>query len=410
MQELEFDSQGKPPTVVQRVTRRWIEQHSQGMRVTAEERTVVRSRRNINATPWGRSDGSEPLRVPPTRVARNRQAAEEAEERARLEVDLLRQLMSADDPFTRANAKELLYLQYTLDALGQITPETFGDSPLQPLSVEQSSQLLPLYQQTPNEIPSIIEHLQDEDIDIVQDKETVSLPLPDNTLVPEIDEISSMEKDLNSQQKLVLDILVKTLRHRVPSVRDNVDQLAPQQAFVFAHGGPGTGKTFIARCIVEHLKSMGLESYCIAPTGNASGNLPKGRTIHNGLGISYKQPQDSCCPELLNDQLCKMQSRIQKEKIALLIIDEVSCVTAAMLSHIDQRLKQIMGCFDRPFGDLSVLVMGDMFQLPPVKGDPIYKEIIEHSLQQKELPRGKKRPLPDTDKPNFHGTLLFQRF
>ena len=199
MQELEFGSQGKPPTVVQRVTRRWIEQHSQGMRVTAEERTVVRSRRNINATPWGRSDGSEPLRVPPTRVARNRQAAEEAEERARLEVDLLRQLLSADDAFTRANAKELLYLQYTLDALGQITPETFGDFPLQPLSVEQSSQLLPLYQQTPNEIPSIIEHLQDEDIDIVQDKETDSLPLPDNTPVPEIDEISSMEKDLRAK-------------------------------------------------------------------------------------------------------------------------------------------------------------------------------------------------------------------
>ena len=67
MKDLEFGTNSQPPTIVQTVTRRWIEQQSQGMRVTAEERTVCRNRRNINATKWGVYDGSEPLKSKPTR-------------------------------------------------------------------------------------------------------------------------------------------------------------------------------------------------------------------------------------------------------------------------------------------------------------------------------------------------------
>lgn len=416
MQELEFGSDGKPPTVVQTVTRRWIEQHSQGMRVTAEERTVVRSRRNIKATPWGRYDGSEPLRVRQTGVVHDRQAAEAAEERARLEVDLLRQLLSADDAFTRANAKELLYLQYTLDALEKVTPETFSNSVLWPLTVEQASQLLHVYQQSPNGIPEIIKRLADEDIDLIEDEQVADVEddpqlIPnDGSILEEDSNMLELEKKLNAEQKLILDILTKTVRHRSPTASVNVDPLVSKQAFLFAHGAAGTGKTFMARAIVQKVKSLGLDTYCIAPTGSASGNLPEGRTIHNGLCIAVDQKTDFFCSPLLVDQLCKLQKRLKQSTAAVVIIDEISCVTAAMLAYIDQRLQQMMGCYDLPFGGLSVLIMGDFFQLPPVNGEPIYKDLIAHTLRQKEVPAGKSQSTPDPHKPNYAGTLLFQRF
>lgn len=414
MRELEFGTPELPPTTVQSVVKRWIEQQSQGMRVTAEERTTVRMRRNIDATPWGRYDGSEPLRVRTNNNQANddREAAESAEERARIEIDLLRQLLSADDAFTRSNAQESMYLQYTLDALENVTPATTAAHPT-PLTVENASQLMNLYQQNVNAIEDIIQRLADEDVDLEgnddeEEEENLDLPVPPNPI--QFEDLPN-QQDLNEEQMIVLNVLLKSIRNRAASANiDPVDQLAPEQALLFAHGGPGTGKTFLARCVVKELHALGLDTYCIASTGNASGNLPNGRTIHNGLAIPCEQTNDKYCPKLLDDKLCKLQKRIKQKTVALLIIDEVSCVTAAMLAHIDQRLQQIMSCYDKPFGGLSVLAMGDMFQLPPVKGQPIYKEIVEYALQHKETATKKKKPIPDANDPSFNGTLLFQRF
>ena len=411
MRNLEFGSEGNLPTTVQSIVKRWIEQQSQGMRVTAEERTTVRMRRNISATPWGRFDGSEPLRVRlnNNQATEEREAAESAEERARIEIDLLRQLLSADDAFTRSNAQELLYLRQTLDALENVTPSAPTAHP-SPLSVENASQLLNLYQQNDNAIDDIILRLADEDLDLETDLDEEENGVPVQPNSTQIDDLPN-QQDLNEEQNLVLDILLHTLRNRAPASRGAaINQLAAQQALLFAHGGPGTGKTYLARCVVKELHALGLDTYCIASTGNASGNLPRGRTIHNGLSISCKQPNDVYCPKLLDDQLCKLQKRIKQNSVALLIIDEVSCVTASMLAHIDQRLQQIMGVYDKPFGGLSVLAMGDMFQLPPVKGQPIYKEIVQYALRQKEDPRKKSVNLPNANDPNFKGTLLFQQF
>ena len=64
--------------------------------------------------------------------------------------------------------------------------------------------------------------------------------------------------------------------------------------------------------------------------------------------------------------------------LQLLIIDEISMVGARLLSRVDTRLRQIMG-INKIFGGVSVLLVGDLKQLPPVMD----KYVFENSSTSK---------------------------
>src|SRR5207253_2646041 len=52
--------------------------------------------------------------------------------------------------------------------------------------------------------------------------------------------------------------------------------------------------------------------------------------------------------------------------LELLVIDEISMVRADMLDQIDITLRQTRKKWHLPFGGVQVLLIGDMYQLPPV--------------------------------------------
>ena len=70
-----------------------------------------------------------------------------------------------------------------------------------------------------------------------------------------------------------------------------------------------------------------------------------------------------------NEQLSTMRSKLGN--LALLIIDEISMVGSNHLLTIHRRRAEIMN-FDEPFGGVSLLAVGDLYQLPPVGHFPIY--------------------------------------
>lgn len=97
-----------------------------------------------------------------------------------------------------------------------------------------------------------------------------------------------------------------------------------------------------------------------APTGKAAHNIG-GCTIHSAFCIPASQgfqfkPLDM-------QQLNTMRARYNDLKVV--IIDEISIVGRGMLNFINLRLQEIKGC-PRPFGDVSVLAVGDLYQLKPV--------------------------------------------
>lgn len=84
--------------------------------------------------------------------------------------------------------------------------------------------------------------------------------------------------------------------------------------------------------------------------------------MHSLLAIppnrSLKQYQ-----KLAYGQLNTLQT--QFSELQTFIIDEVSMVGANMRNFIDQRMQEIFDS-NRPFGNISLLFVGDLFQLRPV--------------------------------------------
>ncbi|KAF0022138.1 hypothetical protein F2P81_025609 [Scophthalmus maximus] len=107
-----------------------------------------------------------------------------------------------------------------------------------------------------------------------------------------------------------------------------------------------------------------------APTGIAAYNL-HAATIHNtfGIGIDVRLPYTPLGEERLSTLRAKYSD------LQLVIIDEISMVDHKLLAYVHGRLRQIKQVGDfSPFGNVSVIAVGDFFQLPPVKGKALYVE------------------------------------
>ena len=72
-------------------------------------------------------------------------------------------------------------------------------------------------------------------------------------------------------------------------------------------------------------------------------------------------------------KLHRLRKRFEGCKV--LIVDEVSMVGCCMLRDIHSRLCEIMQCQDKPFGGMSVVLMGDFVQLMPVGQTELFASV-----------------------------------
>lgn len=97
----------------------------------------------------------------------------------------------------------------------------------------------------------------------------------------------------------------------------------------------------------------------LAFTGKAAFGV-EGSTIHSG--VSLKVNQGFQFKPLSHAEW--NTKHIEYQHLRVLIIDEISMVGVALFNFIDKRLQEIMQN-SKPFGGLHVIVVGDLFQIPP---------------------------------------------
>lgn len=148
---------------------------------------------------------------------------------------------------------------------------------------------------------------------------------------------------------------------------------------IFLTGKAGTGKTTFLRELAERTHK---EFIICAPTGIAALNA-KGVTIHSQFLLPFgsfipdpeyrltaNQERGFYTREILfRTHTLNAARKKVLQSLELLIIDEVSMLRADVLDAIDVRLRTAKNNWNRSFGGVQVLFIGDMFQLPPVVKD-----------------------------------------
>ncbi len=129
---------------------------------------------------------------------------------------------------------------------------------------------------------------------------------------------------------------------------------------IFLTGKAGTGKTTFLHTLKKNSQKRMIVT---APTGVAAINAG-GVTLHSFFQLPFG-------PFVPGSENTRSQYRFSRKKIGiiksldLLVIDEMSMVRADLLDGVDSVLRRYRRS-NLPFGGVQLLMIGDMFQLPPV--------------------------------------------
>lgn len=167
---------------------------------------------------------------------------------------------------------------------------------------------------------------------------------------------------------------------------------------LFISGGAGTGKSFLLRYIRERHPII-----VTATTGIAAVNI-EGTTIHSKTFIGLRMPRSK--------KLNLIESKYYGEELKAaktLAIDEISMLDGRHLTELDQILKIVRGCPDKPFGGLQILAFGDFFQLAPVPDENRYFEYAFQSPAWESFENINLRTIERTKQSDFIEVLKYLR-
>ncbi|CAF1564037.1 unnamed protein product, partial [Rotaria sp. Silwood1] len=184
-------------------------------------------------------------------------------------------------------------------------------------------------------------------------------------IIPDTEYQEMMRSLNNNQRRYTLNVM-------------NLIKNGDKQFFHFINGGAGVGKSTLIKAVYQSILRFynslpgsnpeTIHTAICAPTGKAAA-LIDGMTLHSFLSL----PVNQCKHKLVKlDSNISNRIGVKLKDLQLLIIDEISMVGFTMFQHVDARLQQIMKS-KKPFGGVSVIVLGDFNQLRPVGDKYIFQ-------------------------------------
>ena len=128
------------------------------------------------------------------------------------------------------------------------------------------------------------------------------------------------------------------------------------------YGVAGTGKSYLINAPRNQLQN---KCAVTATTGKASYNI-KGITIHSLLKLPVGPRGNK---DISGQSLLQLQENLKEIEYILV---EYSMLDQTTFGWIDKRCKQAKGMYNKVFGGISLILIGDPGQLPPVLDKPLY--------------------------------------
>ena len=154
-------------------------------------------------------------------------------------------------------------------------------------------------------------------------------------------------------------------------------KLLPDPIYVFLSGAGGVGKSYVTKAMIENLRNVlkfHLQDFACQPsvsvtasTGKAACDL-NGTTLHTAFILPLQGRKTLQEGSTLNS--LKKKYRF----LNMIITDEISMTGLYTFDSLNTQLQKIKGD-KRDFGGVSVVAIGDLFQLPPVKMFMVYHMI-----------------------------------
>ena len=287
----------------------------------------------------------------------------------------------------------LLFVPFTdeseLAAEGQTAEEAFGERFSNSTSMESHHESLQRMLQAQSKVRRINEARKKEEVPAGKDgaveEEGIKLVGEAEAAMHDVhdmdyDTLGLSERIiiLNEDQRRIFEQVADHLDHQRRHECDECKCKDLKPLHMFVSGVGGTGKSFLIETIRSQVKEIwkdlvGDDTTCAiaAPTGLAAYSVG-GMTVHRlfQLPIEHKGmtagywPLSKAAQKVMHTNLCFLK---------LVIIDEVSMLSNLNLAYIHLRLEELFGgSGDDYFGSMNMLFVGDILQLPPVTGSPVF--------------------------------------
>lgn len=145
------------------------------------------------------------------------------------------------------------------------------------------------------------------------------------------------------------------------------------KGIIFIHGKAGCGKTHL----IKQIESSNYGCQVLTPTNLAASLYKRARTLHSFFWKVFDKLEEGF-QNIENINPAKANNMAKElSKVSMLVFDEISMVRSDTFEMMNKACQMAKGSC-QPFGGIPVVVVGDLFQLPPVVSDEAIHNYLMH--------------------------------